>query len=279
MKSTIYILIIGLLLNSCVSLYNCENGLINEYPNPSKTQKAILFYRDCGATTSKSLQLSLIPMNDKLNQKLIGNVLTCEFDSGSMIPLKTNEIIQINWINDTSLTISLNNGLETFIKKSEFLSVKIKYKSLLQDSVYRLNLTTIKKKYQEFSTSGILSKKEQKDLYKPDSIGFYGFYNLVDSLSMDLCGFLVVYNKGIPKNWKYDNTDDIFILLDYQKGDMTFFNGIKIGQQELVLQEKLKDCFHYKKGTMIHADIDNYSTDLYLDNDTISRIRIEYNYK
>lgn len=279
MKQTIYILTIGLILNSCVSLYNCENGLIDEYPNPSKTQKAILFYRDCGATTSKSLQLSLIPTNDKLSSKLVGNVLTSEFDSGSVIPLKTTEIIQVNWINDTSLIISLYNGLKTFVKKTESNGVKITYNNLFHDSISQLNLPVIKKKYQEFSTSGILPKKEQKDLYKSDSIGFYGFYNLIDSLSMDLHGFLIVYNKGIPQNWRYDNTDDIFILLDYLKGDLTFFNGIKIGLKERELLEKLKDYFHYKKGTMIHSDIDNYSTDIYLENDTISRIKIEYKHK
>ena len=276
MKATIYLLIIGLVLNGCVRPKNCENGLIDENSNPSKTKKAILFYRNCGATASTSLHLSLISADDTLSQELIGNVLICALDSGNVTPLISNDIIQIKWINDTALNISLDSDLEASLRKTELQGIKIEYKSQVQDSIYQLNLIEIKKMHQKYSTSGILSKKGQTDLYRPDSIGFFGSYNLVDSVSMDFCGLLVVYNKGIPQNWKYDNSDDIFILLDYQKGDLTFFNGIKIGLKEKELQEKLEDFFHYKKGTMIHADIDNYSTDLYLENDTLSRIRIEY---
>lgn len=96
MKKTICILATGLILNSCVSINNCKNFLIDEHPNPSGTQKAILFYRDCGATANKSLQISLIPTNDKLSHKFVGNVLSCEFDSASVIPLETGTIIQID---------------------------------------------------------------------------------------------------------------------------------------------------------------------------------------
>jgi hypothetical protein len=146
----------------------------------------------------------------------------------------------------------------------------------INNGSFKINAVDIKTHYRGYSTSTILNDENTYQLYKPDTVGFFGEYILIDSTSLERIGSLIVFNSCSPQNWRYDNDDDIFIMLDYTKGDMSFFNGIRIGLNECEVQEKLKNRFHYKKGTSVHAEIDNYSIDLYITDSKVSRIEINF---
>jgi hypothetical protein len=47
-----------LLLTACLS--PCENEVFSDVPSPSGKEHAIVFQRDCGATTDFSFQVSIL---------------------------------------------------------------------------------------------------------------------------------------------------------------------------------------------------------------------------
>src|SRR5688572_33159899 len=59
---------------------SCDNEVINEVVSPDGLRKAVLFQRECGATTGFSSQISVIATNDRLRDSA-GNVLVA--DGGS----------------------------------------------------------------------------------------------------------------------------------------------------------------------------------------------------
>lgn len=144
-----------------------------------------------------------------------------------------------------------------------------------EDSITPIDVLRIKKKYAKYSTSTVIPSSETQGFYRPDLSGFFGLYTLYDDNMKSVCGEMIIFNKGIPQNWKYDN-DDIFISIDISNGDLKFFKNICLGLSENDLKQKLKDFFHYKKGITIHADIGHYASDFIIENDTISRIKIKY---
>ncbi len=78
-----------------ISCNLCANTIIKETDLPDTSYKAIVFKRDCGATTSDSLQLSIIPRAEKLQNTDKGNIcitdgdtLLCEAVSGDTLLIK-----------------------------------------------------------------------------------------------------------------------------------------------------------------------------------------------
>jgi hypothetical protein len=62
-------------------LAGCGNDLVKDVRSPNGKTKAVLFERDCGATTSASTQVSLLPSNESLPNE-IGNVFVAGKDDG-----------------------------------------------------------------------------------------------------------------------------------------------------------------------------------------------------
>lgn len=250
--------------------------MISENLNPSEKYKTIIFYRDCGTTTEKSIQISILEKNKNLEDDKHGNVLTCKIDSGMSVPMIIDEILKVSWVSDTELFVLLNPEFETFEKNETFKEVNVKYALMISKPTYEINVSMIKSRYQNYSTSGVISKFTSKDLCRPDSVGFFGSYCLIDSISMRAVGDMVVFNSGKAKSWRYDNQDDIFISLRNYQGDLTFFNGVGVGLPQDSLIKKINSYFHYKKGTTIHADIDKYYLDCQIKNGVINSITIRY---
>ncbi|MBL9071143.1 MAG: hypothetical protein JNM03_14270 [Sphingopyxis sp.] len=59
----------------------CDNIVIHESASPSGQVKAVMFQRDCGATTGFSTQISVIPTNDELTGG--GNAFIADDDHGA----------------------------------------------------------------------------------------------------------------------------------------------------------------------------------------------------
>jgi len=55
----------------------CGNEVFSVVVSPNKKHKAVLFQRDCGATTEFSTQISILDKNAKLLNKS-GNILTAD---------------------------------------------------------------------------------------------------------------------------------------------------------------------------------------------------------
>src|SRR5689334_1844736 len=55
-----------LLTSACGSFGMCGNREVERVPSPDGTLEAVLFQRDCGATTDFSTQVSIVPTGERL---------------------------------------------------------------------------------------------------------------------------------------------------------------------------------------------------------------------
>ncbi len=107
----------------------CSNNILKEIISPDKKLKAIIFTRDCGATTGFSSQLSIVDYSDHLeNEK--GNTLIIS-DKESDPETETGSVnVNAEWNGNNELTIYFNLKAETFNKKNDTKGVKITYRQL-----------------------------------------------------------------------------------------------------------------------------------------------------
>ncbi len=276
MKLLTYSIIISLSFPSCTSLFNCKNDLILEVFNPSNLDKAILFYRECGATTNTSLQVSLESSEKNLDNSFVGNILSCQLKVGNIRLQSVEKTIKLYWENDSLLKISLDSNLIVFNQQARHENISIEYIELNTKPNQKINFKKLKSLYSKYSTSGVLPLRLQKQLCMPDSVGFFGFYNLIDSLTMKIIGEAIVFNPGHPNNWRYDNDEDILISLDYNEGEFLFFDHIQIGMRKSDLIKKLEAYSVIRTGRVIRTKIEDYHLEFYFNKETLSKIRVNF---
>lgn len=76
----------------------CGNHLYKEYPSPEKSHKAVIFQRDCGATTGFSTQISIIGFEQELGNTK-GNVYIIDGHPDDVAPA-------LKWLSESTLSIS-----------------------------------------------------------------------------------------------------------------------------------------------------------------------------
>jgi hypothetical protein len=86
----------------------CGNKVVNEYASPDGQLKAVVFTRDCGATTAYSTQVSVMNAGDNIGDRNTGNVLT--MDQASLSP---------EWQGDNVLRLKLPTNTRTYHKASD----------------------------------------------------------------------------------------------------------------------------------------------------------------
>lgn len=96
----------------------CGNEIHQQVESPDKKYKAVIFQRDCGATTGFSTQVSIIENNKDLPDKS-GNIFIA---NGS----PDQNQIKIAWLNDNKIEI-IENIPETFLKENKFQDIEIIY--------------------------------------------------------------------------------------------------------------------------------------------------------
>ena len=102
----------------CATENMCGNEIFKEVSSPDFEFKAVIFQRDCGATTGFSTQVSVIPITETLPNEG-GNVLIIDGH-----PSDTQ--LEISWLSNSELKISKNiNGTEYKAEKNIGLSRKI----------------------------------------------------------------------------------------------------------------------------------------------------------
>ncbi len=128
-----------------------------------------------------------------------------------------------------------------------------------------------------FTTSGVVPTKESEKLCKQNSNGFFGRYILVHkqtSAKDPIFGQLIVYVTGSADNWKYDNSNETFAELTLTSSQIKLWDKIKIGTSENELLNFIGENFHYKKGTVIFSEINEYSLQCTILADTINKLTI-----
>lgn len=78
----IYVSAFGLMLSS-LSSGMCANTILTEVMSPDRERRAVVFQRDCGATTGFSTQVSILRAGDSLPDDDGGNAFVADTDHGA----------------------------------------------------------------------------------------------------------------------------------------------------------------------------------------------------
>ena len=97
----------------------CQNDIHLELFSQDKEHKAVLFTRDCGATTGYSSQLSIIKGHETLDNEG-GNVFVMDNHPN------VNKLV-INWLSDSALHVSSNVESRVYKAEKRFSEITIDY--------------------------------------------------------------------------------------------------------------------------------------------------------
>jgi hypothetical protein len=98
---------------NCDSL--CRNEILSEIESPNRNLKAVIFQRDCGATTDFSYHISLIKVDKSLPNKS-GNILVLD---DKKIDLQKKSLLKVDWINSTELQIKYPSTSRIFLSETK----------------------------------------------------------------------------------------------------------------------------------------------------------------
>ena len=115
-KSSVILIVITFLLQGCLA---CENDIFQTIHSPDQKFSAVIFNRDCGATTGFSTQVSIVDFGESL-PKVNGNTLVIDNH-----PSKTK--VKVEWVSNNELVISSLGKNIVYDKENSFGKVKINY--------------------------------------------------------------------------------------------------------------------------------------------------------
>jgi len=123
-KYVILILILSIGYSFYSSIGNmCQNKIYKEYVSLDKKRKAIIFQRDCGATTGYSTHISILDIDDILKNES-GNIYIVKGEPKNVAP-------SLIWSTNNTLVINKKNTGNEFKAEKEFGwfdKINIKYK-------------------------------------------------------------------------------------------------------------------------------------------------------
>jgi hypothetical protein len=126
----------GLVIVGFAAIYflgdGCKNAVQSTVLSPNGTQAAIVFERNCGATTGFSAQVSVVPAS---NRKLDGggNALVADTDRGAAPSASYGgPEIRLKWLSESSLSIEHHSKVRLFKSESKVGSVVITYAKFAQ---------------------------------------------------------------------------------------------------------------------------------------------------
>lgn len=90
----------------------CGNYPYASIESPDTNYKAVIFQRDCGATTGFSTQISILPVNKTLKNES-GNIFTMDGHPEEVAPL-------LKWLDNSTLKVSINSKNKIYLSESSY---------------------------------------------------------------------------------------------------------------------------------------------------------------
>jgi hypothetical protein len=112
----------------------CGNEIVEELSSPNKNFKAVIFIRDCGATTGYSTQLSIIGNSANLDDEG-GNVLIMSDKTRYGLTSENGGAkVKATWTSDSTMTIYLDKRTEVMEHEDEdeISGIKISYEQIAE---------------------------------------------------------------------------------------------------------------------------------------------------
>jgi hypothetical protein len=119
MRSYIILLPLTLLIfiSSCNDM--CYNQVLQEIPSPDNKLKAVVFQRDCGATTGFSTQVTILKTEEKL-PNTGGDVFSADTDHGKVASDPGRSFkIEVYWNGSHQLQIRFPEKARIFLSAKE----------------------------------------------------------------------------------------------------------------------------------------------------------------
>ena len=105
-----------------ISCSDCENRVTSETVSPNSEKRAVVFSRECGATTGFNQQVSIIGAKARLPDAA-GNVFICDANHDNEKKLS----LDVVWKSPTDVQISYPAQARIFKKKLDFDGVHVVY--------------------------------------------------------------------------------------------------------------------------------------------------------
>ncbi|HEY5713617.1 MAG TPA: hypothetical protein VIT38_17105 [Allosphingosinicella sp.] len=103
----------------------CGNRVLDTVASPDWRQAAVIFERDCGATTRASTQVSILPAGEVPSEA--GNVFVAETDTGSDPSRTRGPGVEVAWLGPNQLRIRYPRSATIFKRLEERVGVQITY--------------------------------------------------------------------------------------------------------------------------------------------------------
>jgi hypothetical protein len=114
--------IVAVLLNLVGCLDPCGNRILSEIPAQVGSKRAVVFERDCGATTDFNTQVSILNANESAPREA-GNVFIADSDHGAV----TNLIVSVRWDSPDHLVVVFPARARVFQQQVQVIGVNISY--------------------------------------------------------------------------------------------------------------------------------------------------------
>jgi hypothetical protein len=115
---------------ACVNIAgDCANEILNEVRSPTGKMKAVVFQRDCGATTGFSTQVSVLQSDQQLPNEG-GNVFVADTDHG-IAPSGAGggPVVEVSWTNETELLVRHDKRARVFHNEPSLGNVRVRYET------------------------------------------------------------------------------------------------------------------------------------------------------
>jgi hypothetical protein len=122
------LLLLCALSAGCINITGgCVNTILRVHYSPTKRLKAVVFERQCGATTGFSTQVSIISADSDLPNEG-GNVFVADTDHGkSPSGPGGGPPVEVEWKGESSLNVIYDNRARVFLRKDSQNDVTITY--------------------------------------------------------------------------------------------------------------------------------------------------------
>ena len=107
---------------------SCSNTILAEVASPGAELKAVVFTRDCGATTGFSTQVSVLPAAAKLPVADGGNLFVADTDHGRASPgIGGGPKVQVEWVGRNRLRVIHDPRARVFKAVEKVAAARVEY--------------------------------------------------------------------------------------------------------------------------------------------------------
>jgi hypothetical protein len=107
----------------------CGNEILVDVPSPARDHKAVVFQRNCGATTGFSTQVSVLPFHKRLPAES-GNVFVADTDHGRAEPGPgRGPAVEVTWLNAQELLVLHDAAARVFRAENTRGTVRVVYRT------------------------------------------------------------------------------------------------------------------------------------------------------